>query len=206
VTFGVTYTFGSIFNSIVNPRFLWVSGAGYRRRARSGPLWMREKASRTDTAGVVSNGVMDRRTGAETPGLLRLGSREFLILAGMLAGLVAVLVVMLWPDALRARDRHDIRQREVAYGFSTGNIPLSDRCPFSGIWGIVSVVPGGIFAEAGVRAGDVPVFNGGVQELAFALVESERGRAADFTLFNCVDDREQVSRVIHLPAVRHGSF
>lgn len=29
VTFGVQYTFGSIFNSIVNPRFLGVSAAGY---------------------------------------------------------------------------------------------------------------------------------------------------------------------------------
>ncbi len=137
--------------------------------------------------------------------LLRLGGREFLLIAAMLLGLAGILVVVLGPDVQRAWAHHAIRQREAIYGFRTGNIPSTAVCPFTGMWGIVSVVREGVFAEAGVRAGDVPLFtHGGVGELAHALEQSETGRPASFEVFNCGDPNPQVRRVIQLPPTGSG--
>lgn len=140
---------------------------------------------------------------AKSGRLLRLGGREFLVIAAMLLGLAGILVIVLWPDVQRAWTRHAIRQREATYGFTAGNIPSTVVCPFTGMWGIVSVVPQGVFAKAGVRGGDVPVFtHGGLEAVAYALKESEAGRLATFEVVNCSDPSRQVSHMIHLPPTR----
>ncbi len=133
--------------------------------------------------------------------LLRLGGREFLVIAALLLGLAGVLVIVVWPDVQRAWARHAIRHREATYGFTTGDIPSTPSCPYSVLWGIVSVASEGEFDKAGVRSGDVPVFtHGGLEEVAYALEESEAGRSASFEVFNCSDANRQVTRMIHLSA------
>jgi hypothetical protein len=149
---------------------------------------------------VVSNGVMDgqrREPPAKAQRPLRLGGRDFLLIVSVLVGLTAVLAIVLLPDVSNAIARHDIRRREVTYGFTTGSVRSSAAFPCAGMWGIVTVVPGGAFAKAGVRAGDVPYGDG--QELVYALEESEAGRAATFRVFDCSGPSGQGGRVIQLP-------
>ena len=101
---------------------------------------------------------------------LRLGRTQWLVLvAVVVVVLPAVLYAALQPVVdLWLMQRFELPALQAAYGFSTGYVQLrfADGCSRS-YFTITAVVPGGAFARAGIRAGDIPTSYKHGPELGF---------------------------------------
>jgi hypothetical protein len=119
--------------------------------------------------------------------LVRLGSAQLGVLGGTLVALLAIVWVMS-PFAWR-----ELYIREVAvpriekqYGFRVGEVGVRCGDVSYTTTGITAVVPGGAFAQIGLRAGDVPSEHHGHGFAAMydSLVAAERGHFAAFDVIN----------------------
>ena len=84
--------------------------------------------------------------------LVTLGSRQFTVLVVVLLLFATLFLILLSPFITRHLARIDVQAHEQAFGFRLG---LVDEGQIQD-WHIVEVTPGGRFAQAGFRAGDVP--------------------------------------------------
>jgi hypothetical protein len=117
--------------------------------------------------------------------LVRLGWPHWSLLVAGLLTLLAVVWIMEMPSWEDWYVRVvAMRRLEAKYGFRIGAVAIS---PEDGTgWAIVSVTPGGAFERMGLVPGDLPVaYHGrGWADVASALAEAERGRAAAFDVVN----------------------
>ena len=114
--------------------------------------------------------------------IITLGLRQFAVLAVWLLLFAMLYLILLAPFITRHLARIDVQAREQTFGFRLG---LVDEGQIRD-WHIVEVTPGGRFAQAGFRAGDVPSErdSNGVVGLAAALRAAAAGRPACVTVWN----------------------
>lgn len=130
-----------------------------------------------------------------------LGSRQFMVLVSWLLLHATLFVILLAPFIDRHLARLDIQAHETAFGFRLG---LVDEGQIQD-WHIVAVTPGGAFARAGFRPGDVPTTkeSGGLFGLADMLRDASAGRSGCVVVWN--DDpfgaRREVCLDAALPAL-----
>jgi hypothetical protein len=146
----------------------------------------------------------DARTVARNLPPVTLGSAQGFILLAGLTTVFTVMALVLYPWAYQQWIKEvGIRSFEGPYGFRTGLVerrwPGQDA---EHVWGIVSVDPGGHFARAGVRDGDIP-FDQHDEILALygALDLARAGQPSSFEVFNATDTHLGVGarRVVQLP-------
>lgn len=118
---------------------------------------------------------------AVTP-LVTLGPRQFVVLALWLLLYGLLYVILLAPFITSHLARKEVQDYERVFGFRLG---LVDEGQIQD-WHIVEVTPGGRFAQAGFRAGDVPSGRdaNGLVGLAAALRAAATGRPACVTVWN----------------------
>ena len=87
-----------------------------------------------------------------------LGPRQFTVLAVSLLLYSLLYAILLAPFITQHFARTDVQAHERAFGFRLGLIDLKGREIRD--WHIVEVTPGGRFAQAGFRSGDVPSEHG----------------------------------------------
>src|SRR6476659_5285226 len=87
--------------------------------------------------------------------LITLDGRRFFVLILGLCLIALAIYLVLERDIAELFYRLDVRRYEQRLGFEIGQFPVG---PTAGVWGIVSVTPGGAMDQAGMRSGDV-VFN-----------------------------------------------
>jgi hypothetical protein len=111
-----------------------------------------------------------------------LGPRQFAVLAVSLLLYGLLYAILLAPFITRHFARTEVQAHERAFGFRLG---LIDEGQIHD-WHIVEVTPGGRFARAGFRAGDVPSErdSNGLIGLAETLRAAETGRTACLTVWN----------------------
>jgi hypothetical protein len=112
-----------------------------------------------------------------------LGPWQFLYLVAVLLIFGTLFFVVLFaPLVRRYQWRLDVQAHEQPFGFRLGQIDEGQIRD----WGILAVMPGGRFAAAGFRPGDIPVehHGNGMWDLAFALDEAVAGRRACVMVWN----------------------
>ena len=114
--------------------------------------------------------------------LVTLGPRHFVVLAVWLVLYGMLYLILLAPFVTRHLARIEVQAHEQAFGF---RLALVDEGQIQD-WHIVEVRPGGRFAQAGFRAGDVPSErdSNGVVGLAATLRAAAAGRPACVTVWN----------------------
>ncbi len=99
-----------------------------------------------------------------------------------------------------------IKPFEVQHGFRAG--PLaggSHTSPTDSTWGAVWVASDGLFAQLGVRAGDIPIeYHGGVADTDAALEQASSGQPSSFQVYNSGDAQlgHKALRRVTLPPVK----
>jgi hypothetical protein len=126
-----------------------------------------------------------RRPGIRAPvsRLSTLGAWHFTYLVAVLLIFGTLFFLLLFaPLVMRYQWRLDVLAHERSFGFRLG---LADGGHIRD-WRIVEVTPGGRFAQAGFRAGDVPSErdSNGIQGLAWALDKAAAGQRACVTVWN----------------------
>jgi hypothetical protein len=145
------------------------------------------------------------RHGGITP--FTAGSRQYAILAvGVLFALI-VTGIVLYPDLyVRYIQEFGIKRFEAQYGFRTGQVAVRSSAPESQlVWGIVWVVPGGVFSRLGLRDGDIPfAYHGGMTDMYGALQQASSGEVSSFQVYNAADAHLGAAalRRINLPAAK----
>ena len=81
---------------------------------------------------------------------------------------------------------------ETQFGFQLGTLEVAKpgRARYS-TTGVVSVTPGGVFARAGIRAGDVPRMHHGIGDFCGDLAAAAEGREATLSLRNVTDTGDE---------------
>jgi hypothetical protein len=135
---------------------------------------------------------------------LTLGSAQGFILLAGLTTVFTVMAIVLYPWAYQHWIKEvGIRSFEESYGFRTGLVERSwPGQDAEYVWGIVSVDPGGQFARAGVRDGDIPFDqHDAILALYSALDSARAGQPSSFEVFNAADTHLGVGarRVVQLP-------
>jgi hypothetical protein len=139
------------------------------------------------------------------PSLLTLSRAHFvyvalicLVVLPILAGIVFSPVLwMVWCD------QFEMPEHERRFGFQMETFEIASNQGGSyQVRGVGRVEPGGLFAAAGVRAGDVPRQHHGT-ELCGALAMASEGHSAHIEMVNVADLREgrQDRRDITIPPV-----
>lgn len=164
-------------------------------------------------AGAGVRTVMSRRTTGDATKarknyrIAKLGSAQFVVVLSGLGALFVVAAIACYPTL------HDEYVKAVAiepfeplFGFQSGPVVLHWPGQEGEIaWGIASVAEDGVFARAGVRAGDIPFgWHSGVTALYGALHDASSGRATSFEVFNAGDAHlgADALREIRLAAIR----
>lgn len=132
--------------------------------------------------------------------LITLGWPQFFALAAGLCALGIVLVIVLGRDTSEALYRLEVGEYEQEFGFEVGLVKGFPEGPPAGMWGIVSVTPGGRMDKAGIRSGDL-VFNRhgyAFTELSWAIREAARGRAVCVVVVNAEEARTGSGRKVCL--------
>jgi hypothetical protein len=139
------------------------------------------------------------------PSLLTLSRAHFvyvalicLVVLPILAGIVFSPVLwMVWCDQFEMPEH----ERRFGFQMETFEIVSSQGGSYQ-VRGVGRVEPGGLFAAAGVRAGDVPRQHHGT-ELCGALAMASEGHSAHIEMVNVADLREgrQDRRDITIPTV-----
>jgi hypothetical protein len=137
---------------------------------------------------------------------LTLGSRQFAILAASLLMVFTTTGILTYPSLYtRYIQEFGIKHFEVQYGFRTGAVAVqSSASPMDSAWGVVWVAPDGLFAQLGVRAGDIPfAYHGGVKDMYVALQQASSGEASSFEVYNSGDAHlgRRALRRVNLPPV-----
>ena len=111
-----------------------------------------------------------------------LGPPQFLVLVAWLLLHATLFVILLAPFIDRHLARLDVQAYEASFGFRLG---LVDEGQIQD-WHIVEVTPGGPFARAGFRPGDVPSERDsrGIFGLAATLRQAAAGQEACLTVWN----------------------
>ena len=113
---------------------------------------------------------------------IRLGPSQFLVLVAWLLLHATLFVILLAPFIDRHLARLDVQAYEASFGF---RLDLVDEGQIQD-WHIVEVTPGGLFARAGFRPGDVPSErdSNGILGLAAALRQAAAGQETCLTVWN----------------------
>jgi hypothetical protein len=111
-----------------------------------------------------------------------LGPWHFIYLVAVLLIFGTLFAILLSPFMTRHFARSEVQVHEQAFGF---RLALVDNGHFQE-WRIVEVRPGGRFAQAGFRSGDVPSErdSNGILGLAGALEKAAAGQRACLTMWN----------------------
>ena len=132
----------------------------------------------------------DDRRGDKTSRRLLLGPTHFVVLVAGLTLVLTFVALAVYPTAYSEYVQDvGIKRFERQYGFRSGLVVWREPGQNQEwVWGIVSVTSDGVFARAGIRAGDIPVSeHDRAVDLYYALEEASSGRASSIEVINSAD-------------------
>jgi len=135
---------------------------------------------------------------------LTLGSGQLAIMVVSLVVVIAVAGIVAYPAVyVRYIQDYGLKPFEARYGFRTGAVaPILSASEVESAWGVVWVEPNGLFAQVGVRTGDIPFdYHGGVIAMYEALRRASSGEASAFQVYNSNDSHfgHSALRLVNLP-------
>ena len=132
----------------------------------------------------------DQKNAHRRPLPLTLGTGQLAIMVVGLVVVIAVAGIVAYPAVnVRYIQDYGLKPFEARYGFRTGAVaPILSASQVESTWGVVWVEPNGLFAQVGVRTGDVPFdYHGGVIAMFEALRRASSGEASAFQVYNSND-------------------
>lgn len=121
---------------------------------------------------------------------LTLGIGQLAIMVVSLVVVSAVAGIVAYPAVyVRYIQDYGLKPFEARYGFRTGAVaPILSASQVESTWGVVWVEPDGLFAQLGVRTGDIPFdYHGGPIAMYGALRLASSGEASAFQVYNSND-------------------